>query len=146
MVWRECELAWRRTEFLISQLNYMHSDSDIKEVISILAKNHPVYRSAEEVFRDVGATDPRVLSKFEKFLDFIHCLAYAALVTKAIDLREVDGTAGWYVGAIGESPSLYDYCETNGYGLVTALVNRLHEHVASTGGKPIHGLPRKGAS
>ncbi len=127
---RSRELAWRRTEFLINQITYMHSDNDISEILSILDGIHPQY-SIDQIFGRYSRLDSspkekeKILRKFEKYLDFVHTLGYAALTAKTISLEEVNNTAGWYIQRIGDSKTLMNWCEENGYGLVCELVRKL---------------------
>ena len=128
---RERALAWRHTEFIIEQMKAMRSDSDMVEVMAILDERHSL--SVESVFGSKTSMDQsdrfKMLEKFEKYLDFIHNLAYAHFFADTISLKEVDCIAGWYIQRIGQSKSLVRWCNENGFDLLWDLYVKQDEQV-----------------
>lgn len=121
------ELAWRRTEFLCEQSQYLDTDPVLVETITILEGRHPDI-TVSEIFGPETKIDnakrQAYLQKFDKLLNLLWRLCYAYLETKAISRKELDGF-GWYLWQISENPSLVEYCENNGFEDINTATNKL---------------------
>jgi hypothetical protein len=124
---RRRELAWKRTEFLFSQSQYLEDDPTLVEVITILEDRHPTI-SVLSVFGDDSNLDQETRQiykqKFDKLLNFLWRLCYAYLTLKTISSKEVEGF-GWYLWRISKIPSLIDYCENNGFEDINTVTKSL---------------------
>lgn len=124
---RRRELAWRRTEFLCSQSQYLDNDPDLVEVIRILEERHSTITVAQ-VFDEDSQLDAEkrieYKQKFDKLFNFLWRLCYAYFVVKTISRKEVEGFA-WYFWRISKIPVLVDYCENNGYEDINIVTKKL---------------------
>ena len=124
---RRRELAWKRTEFLCSQSQYLEDDPILVEVITILEERHPTI-SVSSLFGDDSNLDYKkrleYTQKFDKLLNFLWRLCYAYLTLKTISRREVEGF-GWYLWRISKMPALIDYCEDNGFEDINTVTRKL---------------------
>src|SRR5215831_8609008 len=117
---RRRELAWRRTEFLCRQSEYLDSDPVLLETITILENRHPeltisaIFAPEAETTALDSRTRQQYLQKFDKLLNLLWRLCYAFLETKTISIKELDGF-GWYLWKISKNPALVAYCEENGF-------------------------------
>jgi hypothetical protein len=124
---RRRELAWRRTEFLCAQSQYLDNDPVLIEVVMILEDRH-VDITVSQIFDDGSKLDEvkqkEYLQKFDKLLNLLWRLCYAYLETKTISRKEIEGF-GWYLLCISEYPSMVKYCDENGYEDINIVLNRL---------------------
>lgn len=124
---RRRELAWKRTEFLFQQSQYIDKDADMFEVLHILEARHAAL-TVELVFDKSSSLNSSVRNaykqKFDKLLGHIDLLAYAVLYVKTLSLKEAE-SFGWYIERIVRSPLLRDYCANNGYQDILTLAGRL---------------------
>lgn len=110
---RRRDLAWRRTEFIISQSVYLDTDPEMRECTLILYGKHPTLRVSDFLrMWEQGpdeADDSQIILKFEKYLNFLWRIAYAHLVLKTI--TRIDLVAfGAYFHAINQHSELKEYC------------------------------------
>lgn len=126
---RQRELKWQRTQFLFEQAKYIEEDVDCMQVIRVLEGREPGVRLSA-VFSDGLEMTPKERDenrqRFDKFLNFLDRIAYAVLLTKAINLKEVI-MFGWYLEKINESEELQKYCRKDGYPDVVRLAEKLHD-------------------
>src|ERR1043165_2899693 len=119
---RRSELAWKRTEFLCTQAQYLDTDSVLVEAVKILEGRHADITISrifdEDDFDRVKKNE--YLQKMDKLLNFLWRLCYAYLETKTISPKEVEGF-GWYFWRIAQFPSLVKYCEENGFEEITMV-------------------------
>jgi hypothetical protein len=121
------ELAWKRTEFLFAQSQYIDKDADAWEAIKILEGRHPTV-TLEAIFalssQAEKSTRNEYAQKFDRLLGHIELIAYAVLTVKTLSLREAQ-SFGWYIQRIVASPLLRDYCSQSGYEDVLRLARAL---------------------
>jgi hypothetical protein len=123
---RRRELAWKRTEFLFAQAQYLDNDSDLIEAVNILEGRHAEI-TISEILKDENlekAIKNKHLKQIDKLLNFLWRLGYAYLETKTISEREVEAF-GWYFRRISEIPSLTKYCDENGYVEINIVIAKL---------------------
>ena len=124
---RRRELAWKRTEFLCTQAQYLDTDSDLTEAVKILEGRHADI-TGSQLFDDNSDFDKakqnEYRQKMDKLLNFLWRLCYAYLETKTISQKEVEGF-GWYFWRIDQIPYSDNYCEGNGYKEITKVINEL---------------------
>jgi hypothetical protein len=127
LVTRRRELAWRRTEFLCSQMQQLDNDPVLVEAVTILEDRHPTITVAD-VFSDDDSLDlpkrAEYRQKFDKLLNFLWRLCYAYSTLKTISRAEVEGF-GWYFWRLSRVPVLVAYCENNGYEGINNVVREL---------------------
>ncbi|HEY4930604.1 MAG TPA: hypothetical protein VII23_03455 [Terriglobales bacterium] len=127
IVTRLKELAWRRTEFLCEQSQYLDNDPVLVETITILEGRHPDITISEIFGAETAidsATRNEYLQKFDKLFNLLWRLCYAHLETKAISRKELEGF-GWYFSKISENSSLVEYCENNGFDDINTAIEKL---------------------
>ena len=124
---RRNELAWKRTEFLCSQADYLDNDTVLVEIIKILEDRHPTL-TVNDIFDSESQFDEEkreeYKQKFDKLLNFLWRLCYAYLEVNTISRKEVEGF-GWYFWRISRFPSLVDYCENNGFDDINTVTKKL---------------------
>jgi hypothetical protein len=124
---RRKERAWKRTEFLFSQSQYLDNDPTLIEAVTILEDRHPsikiadIYDSSSKLDT---ATRTEYVQKFDKLLNFLWRLCYAYLAVKTFSKKEIAGFS-WYFWRISEHPVLIDYCKENGYKEINDVIERL---------------------
>ena len=103
---RRRELAWRRTEFLFSQSQYLDNNPELVEVITILENRHASL-TLGQIFDPTSELDEakrkEYLQRFDKLLNFLWRLCFACLKTKTLSDKEINGF-GWYFWRISQSP------------------------------------------
>jgi hypothetical protein len=123
---RRRELAWKRTEFLCSQSQYLDDDPVLVEVVTILEGRHPTI-TATDIF-DGKSVDPgkqrEYQQKFDKLLNFLWRICYAYETLRTISDTEVEGF-GAYFWRISKIPVVVDYCEHNGFAEINAVTRKL---------------------
>jgi len=124
---RRRELAWKRTEFLFLQSQYIDKDTDMSEVIQILEDRHPTL-TVEGVFGEASDVELPVRNaskhKFDKLLGHIDLIAYAVLYVRTLSLTEAE-SFGWYIERIVRSSLLRNYCAENGHQDLLTLAGKL---------------------
>lgn len=122
---RRRELAWRRTEFLCRQSEYLDSDFVLVEMITILEERHPhiTIDSILEGTDSLGSA-MRQDQKLDKLLNMLWRLCYAHLETRTISINELNGF-GWDLMLISESSALTQYCDDNGFEEINIAIKRL---------------------
>src|ERR1035437_5590315 len=81
---RRRELAWKRTEFLCAQSQYLDNDPILVEVVTILEGRHAEVTTAH-IFEGDAKIDPARqlhLQKFDKLFNFLWRMSYAYLTMK----------------------------------------------------------------
>jgi hypothetical protein len=124
---RRYELAWRRSEFICTQLELFDTDPDLVEIITILEGRHPNvtikhivdYHSALNVVER-----NRYLQKLDRFLNLLWRFCFAHLDLKTLSKREMV-SIGWYLRLIAKSPILVDYCQNYGYSRIVTVMKKL---------------------
>lgn len=124
---RSRELAWKRTEFMCAQAQYLDNDSDLLEVVRILEDRHETV-TIHEVFNEESNLTPEVRrayqQKFDKLFNFLWRLCYAYSEVRTLSAKEVEGF-GWYFWRISKSPVLVEYCKENGYQDINQVTEKL---------------------
>jgi len=124
---RRKELAWKRTEFLYAQAQYLENDPELVDVIRILEDRHPSLTMAQ-IFDADSQLDyekrAEYEQKFDKLFNFLWRLCYAYLEVKTLSSKEVEGF-GWYFWLISKFPAVVDYCENNGYEDINIVTRKL---------------------
>jgi hypothetical protein len=124
---RRRELAWRRTEFLCKEAEYLENDPVLIEMVTILEGRHAEL-TATAIFGTGNEIDTikrnEYQQKFDKLLGMLwrHCYAY--LETKTISRKELEGF-GWYLWKVSQNPALVKYCETQGFDEIIAAIGKL---------------------
>ena len=80
----------------------------------MLAGRHPD-RTIDEVFGEGPETEQNLeyIYKFEKLLDHLHLIAYAALDSQSISIPEVDNFCGWHLQQIRNNQRMVEWCDNN---------------------------------
>ena len=124
---RKKELAWKRTEFIIEQLEFLDSDVEMRECTLVLYGKHPEitvnqFLIAAKAQGLVTHEQGSLIMRFEKYLNFLWRIAYAHIVLGT--LTEQDLTAfGAYFRAVKQHEELRQYCIDEGYDeIVTASI------------------------
>jgi hypothetical protein len=124
---RRKERAWKRTEFLFSQSQYLDNDPTLIEAVTILEDRHPSIKIAD-IYDSGGrldkATREEYVQKFDKLLNFLWRLCYAYLAVKTFSKKEIAGFS-WYFWRISEYPVLAEYCKQNGYEEINDVIERM---------------------
>lgn len=123
---RKNELAWKRTEFLCEQSQYLEDDPVMVEIITILEGRHPNVAICD-IFASQKLSEQaklEYLQKFDKFLNFLWRLSYSYLEVKTISRKEISGF-GSYFWLISKSQPLLDYCEENGFEDIIKVIDIL---------------------
>jgi hypothetical protein len=124
---RRRDLAWKRTEFLFKQAEYLDNDTVLVEVMTILENRHPHIR-IEDLFDgsdSMGIPNRQeYIQKLDKFLSLLWRLCYAYLETKTLSTKEVEAF-GWYLWLISEQPQLTNYCEEYGFDDINTVIGKL---------------------
>ncbi len=126
---RHNELAWKRTEFLFTQGQFLDTDPDTMEIGKILEGRHPTI-TVDGIFSDQSALDKQVINdyrqRFDKFLNVYERLGYAVFKVKTLSLQEVD-FLGSFLLTIAENPALTSYCLDNGFEEIILLSKKLYD-------------------
>lgn len=123
LVSRNDELAWKRTEFLFDQAQYLESNPEMREILQILGNNHNDYGICDVVDDDTPLKDPekyRLRNNLDHFLNFFDRLYYAHVTAKTMNKEEVM-VFEWYLSEILETPELAAYCNESGFRDVVKL-------------------------
>lgn len=124
---RRKETAWKRTEFLFSQWQYLDNDQILIEVVTILEGRHPSIKLTD-VYDPTSDLDEskrmEYLRKFDKLLNFLARFCYAYLTVKTFSKKEIQAF-DWYFRRIGECSHLVEYCENNGYEEINLIIKEL---------------------
>jgi hypothetical protein len=126
---RRGELAWKRTEFLFKQGEFLDTDSDAVEIGKILEGRHPII-TVDDIFSDKSTLDRQIINdyrqRFDKFLNVYERCGYAAFKVKTLSLKEVH-FLGWFLLKIAENSSLTSYCLNNGFEEIILLSKKLYD-------------------
>jgi hypothetical protein len=126
MLNRRRDIAWKKTEFLYTQGQYLDSDSDLMEAVRIIEGRHPDITMAEifggTEFDEIKKNES--LQKIDKLLSFLRRLCYSHLQTRIISLKEIQEFE-WYFWRIAQSPSAVKYCHEHGFEEINVVINRL---------------------
>jgi hypothetical protein len=124
---RQRELAWKRTEFIVTQAQYFDNDEDLLEVVRILEDRHPVV-TLSMIFDESSEFDPQKRTdykqKCDKMFNFLWRLCYAYDQVKTLSRQEVEGF-GWYFWRISKFPAVVAYLEDNGYEDINTVTRKL---------------------
>jgi hypothetical protein len=124
---RHKELAWKRTEFLCGQAQYLDTDPDLVDVLRILEDRHPSMTVAQ-IFDDDSQLDDEkrgeYRQKFDKLLNLLWRLCYAYMEVRTLSEKEVEGF-GWYFWRVSNFPTLVEYCENNGFEDINTVTRKL---------------------
>lgn len=122
---RRRELAWKRTEFLFLHAQYLDTDKELIETITILESRHCEI-TIDAIYDDNSslpiASKNEYKQKFDKLLNLFERLAYASLRAKTISMKEI-GSFGWYFDLITKYPRLVAYCNENGFYDIVRIAN-----------------------
>ena len=122
MFWlnRRREAAWKRTEFMFTQLRFLDTDPGISEAVGVLEGWNSAV-TIDDVFSGMSRLSPEGRMKyrahFDRFFNLLWCVSYAYLELKTITWKEVGGF-GWYLWRVQTTPALADYCRDNGFSEV----------------------------
>ena len=122
LVSRRDELAWKRTEFLFAQAQYLESDRAMREILQILGDKHEQYSIGDIVADDADLEDGekyRLKNNLDHFLNFFDRLYYA-FNAGTLSKAEVM-VFQWYLAEIVETSELAEYCRTSGFKDVLKL-------------------------
>jgi len=143
---RRGELAWKRTEFLCAQAEYLDTDDVLNEAIKILEDRHAEI-TMSQIFDDDSSLDTikrnEYLHAMDRLLNFLWRLSYAYLTTKTISQSEIEGFS-WYFWRISRFPALTEYCENNGFeeiNIVTTSLKRLEGRLKRNEDGQLKALP-----
>ncbi len=124
---RRRELAWKRTEFMVTQAQYFDNDQDLQEVVMIFEERHPVVTLAM-IFEEDSNWDTEKRTEYkqrcDKLFNFLWRFCYAYEQAKTISRKEVEGFA-WYFRRISKFPAVVIYCENNGYKSINTVTQKL---------------------
>jgi len=123
LVSRRDELAWKRTEFLFSQAQYLESDPSMREILQILGDKHPKYSIGDIVADDADLEDGekfRLKNNLDHFLNFFDRLYYAHANAGTLSKAEIM-VFQWYLAEIVDTGDLAEYCRTSGFRDVLKL-------------------------
>jgi hypothetical protein len=124
---RRWELAWKRTEFIVTQAQYFDNDDDLLEVVRILEDRHPVVNLAM-IFDEASEFDPQKRAEYkqkcDKMFNFLWRLCYAYDQVGTLSHKEVEGF-GWYFWRIAKFPDVVAYLENNGYEDINTVTKKL---------------------
>lgn len=121
------ELAWKRTEFLFEQSQYLDNDPVLIEVLDILEGRH-LRITVKDVFDDNQSsldaeTRLKYRQNFDKLLNFLWRLCYAYLTVRTIKKKEIEGFS-WWLWRISEYPLILDYC-MEGYEEICFTIEKM---------------------
>jgi len=125
LVSRNDDLAWKRTEFLFDQAQYLESNPDMREILQILGDNHNDYGVGDLIDDGAPIEAPekyRLRNNLDQFLNFFDRLYYAHVTAKTLSKDEVM-VFEWYLSEILDTDELAKYCEENGFRDVLNLAN-----------------------
>ena len=83
---RQYEMAWKRTEFICAQLQYLDNDPDLIEMVKILEGRHPSI-TIRQIYDSDSSLDEverkNYQQRFDRFLNFLwqSCFAHLNLKT-----------------------------------------------------------------
>lgn len=124
---RRRELAWKRTEFIVTQAQYFDNDKDLLEVVKILEDRHPVV-TLTQIFDEATEFDPEKRTEYkqkcDKMFNFLWRICYAYDQVKTLSRKEVEGF-GWYFWRISKFPAVVAYLENNGYEDINTVTKKL---------------------
>ena len=123
LVSRNDELAWKRTEFLFSQAQYLESNPEMREILQILGDNHNDYGICDVIDDDTSISDSekyRLRNNLDHFLNFFDRLYYAHVTAKTMTKAEVM-VFEWYLAKIQDTKELAEYCRVKGFHDVLKL-------------------------
>jgi hypothetical protein len=124
---RRRDLAWRRTEFLFKQAEYLESDNVLVEMLMILEERHPTL-TIKSLFGPDNQMDlskrQEYIQRLDKLLNLLWRLCYAYLGTKTLSVKELEAFS-WYLWLISESSQLSQYCADNGFEEINITITRL---------------------
>jgi len=122
------ELAWKKTEFICAQSQYLDTDPTLSEMVLILEERHPSV-SINDIFGNDSKLEKSIKNEyqqnFDKFLNFLWRLCYAYTDLKTLDKKELV-SIGWYLRCISENILLFEYCSSNGYKRIIQSINELN--------------------
>ncbi len=126
-VTRRRELAWKRTEFIIEQLEFLDSDPEMRECTLVLYGKYPgvsidQFLAAAKTPGQVSLDQGQMIMKFEKYLNFLWRIAYAQIVLGTLTKQDLCAF-GAYFRAVGKDQGLRQYCMEEGFDeIVTASI------------------------
>ena len=126
---RRAELAWKRTESLFQQAQYLETDRDLDEVLAIIEERKGNITVADILSESSALGAPsqaHYQHGLDKLLNLFDRMAYSVFDAHTLSAREVH-IFSWYLDAIAEDSSLQRYCKLNGYGDVLRLARVAHD-------------------
>ena len=120
---RKSELAWKRTETLMSLGQAFFADADIATATQLIEGRLPgahidqLYDDRGDPYDDLHG--PR-LWQVDKYLDFLERIAYAYRRMKTLSLSEV-AIVGAYFQHVHHTERLRRYCVEHGYATVAEV-------------------------
>lgn len=125
---RDRELAWRHTEFLFHQAEYLDKDKDIAAAVRVMMGADPSL-SVDDLF--VGskllvneANNEHYRYGFEKLLNLLDRLAYAHLRKETLSMDEL-ANFKWYFSQVCDNHKLTEYCNKNGFSDVVKMAEEV---------------------
>jgi hypothetical protein len=111
-------LAFHRTEFIVSQSEYLDNDPEMRECTLILGK-HPLWTIEDYLDAATGQSEcneqqAEMLIMFEKYLNFLWRIAYAHYELGTLTSKDLDAF-GAYFEAAGNHWALRNFCKSQGY-------------------------------
>ena len=129
LVSRRDDLAWRRTEFLFKQAQYLESDTNMREMLQILGDNHQTIGIGDILSEDSSISDDerfRLRNNLDHLLNFFDRVYYAHATAKTLSKEEVR-VFEWYLSEISETEELAQYCRKSGFQDVLKLSKELQD-------------------
>ncbi|MFO7370911.1 MAG: hypothetical protein R6X09_11645 [Bacteroidales bacterium] len=125
---RKKELAWKRTEFIVQQSEFLDTDKDMREVTLILYGKHTQKNVSDFITlmkqSKLSIEDEDFIMKFEKYLNFLWRISYAYLVLNTLSKKDMNAF-GAYFKAVYNHKELNDYCCEDGYEEIIIAYRKL---------------------
>lgn len=129
---RRRELAWRRTEFIIKQSEFLDTDAEMRDCTLILYGKHPTL-TVDDYLRTVATSGPleeadaELNIRFEKYLNFLWRISYAHLALGTIGSKDLCAF-GAYLSAIENNTRLRRHCLDDGYEEIVTAAAKVSRH------------------
>jgi hypothetical protein len=124
---RRRELAWKRTEFLFAQSQYIDQNEEMKSSLRILEGRDP-RAAVDQIFDDAPGLDATARDdyrqQFDTLLGHFDLIAYSVFNAKTLSTNEAKAF-GWYLDRIVANRSLVTYCDHSGFKDVIRLAKEL---------------------
>ena len=123
------DLAWKRTEFIFQQSQFLDNDSEMREcTLTLYGKNPQLkvehFLLAASSNASGSEHEGQIVIKFEKYLNFLWRIAYAHLVLGTLTRNDLDAF-GAYFDAVASHTELREYCLEEGYDEIITAAEKL---------------------